>query len=77
MVQKAAMKLNIEPRLDFGWNSAKYDQITGPLPPKLLQQQRKKNPHQSQCFIVHRTDNRLIDGICILLTPLHLKIERS
>lgn len=35
-VQKAAMKLNMAPRLFFGWNSAKYDQITGPDPPKLL-----------------------------------------
>lgn len=35
MVQKAAMKLSIDPRFDFGWNSAKYDQITGPLPPNL------------------------------------------
>lgn len=35
IVQKAAIKLNIEPRRDFGWNSAKYDQITGPLPPNL------------------------------------------
>lgn len=34
-VQNAAMKDNIEPRFDFGWNSAKYDQITGPLPPRL------------------------------------------
>lgn len=34
-VQKAAMKDNMEPRFDFGWNSAKYDQITGPLPPSL------------------------------------------
>lgn len=34
-VQKAAMKLSIEPRLDLGWNSAKYDQMTGPLPPSL------------------------------------------
>jgi len=38
-VQKAAMKLSMEPRFAFGWNSAKYDQITGPLPPKL---QRKR-----------------------------------
>jgi len=29
------MKLNMEPRFDLGWNSAKYDQITGPLPPSL------------------------------------------
>lgn len=35
MVQNAAMKLNIDPRLAFGWNSAKYDQMTGPLPPNL------------------------------------------
>lgn len=34
-VQKAAMKLSIEPLLRLGWNSAKYDQITGPLPPNL------------------------------------------
>lgn len=35
IVQKAAMKLSIDPRFAFGWNSAKYDQITGPLPPNL------------------------------------------
>lgn len=34
-VQNAAIKLSIDPLLDFGWNSAKYDQITGPLPPSL------------------------------------------
>lgn len=34
-VQNAAINDNIEPRFDFGWNSAKYDQITGPLPPNL------------------------------------------
>lgn len=34
-VQNAAIKLSIDPRRDFGWNSAKYDQITGPLPPNL------------------------------------------
>lgn len=34
-VQNAAMKLNIDPRFDLGWNSAKYDQMTGPLPPSL------------------------------------------
>lgn len=34
-VQNAAIKLNIEPLLDLGWNSAKYDQITGPEPPNL------------------------------------------
>ena len=34
-VQNAAIELNIEPRLFLGWNSAKYDHITGPLPPNL------------------------------------------
>lgn len=34
-VQNAAIKLNIEPLFDLGWNSAKYDHITGPLPPRL------------------------------------------
>lgn len=38
IVQKAAIKLSIEPLFAFGWNSAKYDQITGPLPPNLLNQ---------------------------------------
>ena len=38
-VQNAAIKDNIEPRLLFGWNSAKYDQITGPLPPRLQVQE--------------------------------------
>jgi len=40
------MKLSIEPRFAFGWNSAKYDQITGPLPPSL---QKKK---KQQLFII-------------------------
>lgn len=35
-VQKAAIKLNMAPRFFFGWNSAKYDQITGPDPPSLI-----------------------------------------
>lgn len=43
IVQKAAIKLNIEPRLDFGWNSAKYDQMTGPEPPKLTNKLNGKN----------------------------------
>lgn len=35
-VQKAAMKLNMAPRFFLGWNSAKYDQMTGPDPPSLV-----------------------------------------
>lgn len=42
-VQNAAMKDSIDPLLDFGWNSAKYDQITGPLPPRLKIQNEKYN----------------------------------
>lgn len=34
-VQNAAIELNMEPRFSLGWNSAKYDHITGPLPPNL------------------------------------------
>lgn len=40
-VQKAAMKLNIDPRLALGWNSAKYDQMTGPLPPNLKKKEKR------------------------------------
>ena len=36
-IQKAARKLSMAPRFDFGWNSAKYDHVTGMLPPTLQQ----------------------------------------
>lgn len=52
IVQKAAIKLNIEPRLDFGWNSAKYDQITGPEPPKLLNRNQFAFSSSGFCLII-------------------------
>lgn len=42
-VQNAAIELSIEPRLFFGWNSAKYDHMTGPLPPNLRHARRVRN----------------------------------
>ena len=34
-IQKVAKALIILPRLSFGWNSVKYENITGMLPPTL------------------------------------------
>lgn len=35
IIQNAAKKLSMPPRLDLGWNSAKYDHTIGILPPTL------------------------------------------
>ena len=42
IIQNDAKILSIEPRRDLGWNSAKYDQVIGMLPPTLKEDMYSK-----------------------------------
>ena len=43
-IQKVAKALIILPRLSFGWNSVKYENITGMLPPTLNKKIKYNTP---------------------------------
>lgn len=60
-VQKAAIKLSMEPRLDLGWNSAKYDQMTGPLPPKLI-----KGKKIFKSLLYYASSSHTLKGVSLL-----------